>query len=325
MPLLMPEFGLKWPMKSCEIHSLDDLANLDVVPKAELKYDGRRGQVLIGDDRTVRTFSSSLKEQTSKLPQFDCLGQVLPPGTVLDCEYVVFKDGKWATLSDGSVHQIPNFTYTARMMGCKTRSKVVERESEIGAKVSIVIFDILFWNGIPVMHMKWSGRRVHLENMLLDESGKWGTEHIRLSPLIPYDAESIAALAAAGAEGIMLKGDGPWIEGKRPWGSYFKLKFRHDHDVVITGFTYGAGKYEGRAVGSVWFGQWRDGALETRGKCAGMEDWLREDMFKYPDRYLGQVMTVNVFDPVPGSESFRMPQFKELRDDKISKECTWDD
>jgi hypothetical protein len=95
---------------------------------------------------------------------------------------------------------------------------------------------------------------------------------------------------------------------------------------VIVGFTKGNGKYENRAVGSVWFGQYKGEDLVIRGKCAGMDDELRIDMYQNPAKYKDRVMEIKAAPPVPGSDSYRFPQFRNLRDedDKQAKDCIWD-
>jgi ATP-dependent DNA ligase len=317
-----------WPMKSVDLKDLSEIQHLldDGTVFGEVKYDGRRGIATKDAVDGVNLYSSSLKCQTGKLPHVEGVLEFLADGTMLDFEYVVFKDGKQDWIGDYLIH-IPNFTYTAKMMGCKSRSAVAHREQEFDAKVSIVIFDIPFYKGEDLRGKPWSHRRLILEGLLVDEEGRWGTEHVQISPLITPNPENLTKLAEMDAEGIMLKHrDGLYLEGDRKWDTWWKHKFRMDHDVVITGFNRArdGSKYEGRAIGSVRYGQYRDGQLVERGQFAGMDDGLREQMYRFPDVFIGKVVTINAFDPVPGKEGLRMPQFKEFRDDKRPLECTWD-
>ncbi len=334
-------FSPRWPMKAEETK---DLSSLDMKKyKAELKYDGRRGIIVIGGEGNVDFYSSTLKHQGDKLPHLgEQLLRMFGPGTILDCEYVVFKDGQSVEL-DGQEVWVPNFTYTAKMMGRKTRDRVIELEDEIGVKTSIVVFDIMQMGDLDLTQLTWLDRRIVLEKV-----DGWG-EHVLLSQLIEVNDENLEKLASIGAEGLMLKYIyGKWHEGKRSW-DWIKFKFLSDWDVIIVGFTNArdGSKYEGRAVGAIWYGQWVECGklqfdiaklnggkptlrkndkfyiLETRGKCAGVDDKLREDMYRSPNNYIGKVITVKSFAPVPGSHKPRMPQLKEFRDDKDSSECIW--
>ncbi len=322
-----------WPMSAGTLGSLNDIDPANY--SAELKYDGRRGQIVRTEDG-VDIYSRSLKSQNGKCPSLEEAFMYLKPGTILDGEFVVFKDGKKGLVGGSEVVHIPNFTFTANVMGSSKvypdgSHRAVHTQDYLGCKVSFVVFDVMIDAGEDVTWERYYQRRDRMKKIVND---LWNdindrniSKYIEISWLLPIGQDTLDDLAALDAEGIMIKrNDGIYHVGNRH-SDWLKLKFKIDHDVVITGFTEAreGSKYDGRAIGAVWFGQYReDGELIVRGKCGGMVDEIREDMYLNPDQYIGKVMTIKTYDPVPGSESFRMPQFKEFRDDKEANTCTWD-
>ncbi len=78
-------------MRAHEVKSLGELKNPSKLI-AELKFDGRRGQI-VRTEQGVDVYSSSLKSKNGLCPHLEEYAMALPPGTVLDGEFVLFKDG----------------------------------------------------------------------------------------------------------------------------------------------------------------------------------------------------------------------------------------
>jgi len=87
----------------------------------------------------------------------------------------------------------------------------------------------------------------------------------------------------------------------------YKVKPRENHDVIVTGFTEGKGKYSGLV-----------GALETNmGKVSGMTDQQRADFTKE----LPEVIEVECMGLTKNGK-FRHPRFIRVRFDKPASECS---
>ena len=307
-----------WYMKSHSLGSINDIDTRNYI--GELKYDGRRGQIVVQEDGSVNTFSSSLKDQNGKAPHIEDAAGYLNPGTILDGEWVMFKDGKRGWVDSENV-VVPNFTYSAQVMGSKPE-RARRRQIELDCPITFVAFDLIA-RGVDdfVTHLPWHHRRSWLEGILRD----LGHRYLIPSQILPVSQDSLDKLHELDAEGMMVKHkEGKYHIGKRT-GDWLKLKFSDTHDVVIMGTTRGQGKYA-NAIGAIVFGQYRDGVLIERGQCSGMNDETRYAVATNPDDFIGTVMEVRAMGSVPGSDSFRHPQFVRFRDneDKTAEMCEWE-
>src|SRR5690606_36916126 len=104
-----------------------------------------------------------------------------------------------------------------------------------------------------------------------------------------------------------------------------KVKVEHTLDAVIIGFKPGEGKYAD-TIGAIEFAQYRNGVLEPRGFCSGMDDATRYAIGANPEAYVGRVIEVKHFGLVTEAdlEGLRHPNFIGFRDDKAPDECEWD-
>ena len=81
-------------------------------------------------------------------------------------------------------------------------------------------------------------------------------------------------------------------------GENYKLKHRFDYDLRIAGFTEGTGRLKDKGIGAI--------KLEDKhGKDVGhvgtgLTDLMRQDMFKNPNKYIGQLVKVNSKKPLIG-------------------------
>jgi hypothetical protein len=91
-----------------------------------------------------------------------------------------------------------------------------------------------------------------------------------------------------------------------------KAKVRHDYDVFIKDVFEGKGKYKGKAAGGFIGSRTPQGEANVR-VGSGLNDEIRKDIYKNPDKYLGQWIKVYAQSEYP-SGKLRMPVFKEFRD-----------
>jgi len=177
---------------------------------AEWKWDGIRGQLI---RRGGGHFLWSRGEEllTDRFPEFDCVDDFLPDGTVIDGEVLGWRDGR----------PLP-FAALQRRIGRKSASKAVLAE----VPVSLLAFDLLEWDGADLRQQPLAERRARLADLI---AGLPSHVPVRLSPEVPfagwYDlAQARAQARDRGAEGLMLKRRGsPYLSGRRK-GDWWKWK-----------------------------------------------------------------------------------------------------
>ena len=313
-----------WPMLSHELKSLEgiDVGGIQTETElmVELKYDGHRGQAVISDG-DVKFYSRGAKDKTDRVPHLVGPLSKLPSGTVLDGEFVAFKD--CAIFERDSYYiEIPPRKYTASIMGSKAERALYLQHEEYQVMITFVIFDVIAWG-----EEDWTVRDQQARRQKLVKEVQHLDPYIKLSPLVDLDWED--EFRSLGAEGFMIKNPHERDRcGDRHWG-WLKYKFEYDSDCVVTGFNPGQGKYHD-TIGSIKFGQYKNGNLHDRGQCSGMTDEIRYSILSSTEDnrsdFIGKVIKVS-HKGVAGKNKFGLnhPQFVEFRDDKDPWECTWDE
>ncbi|GEM_PF-2229217 len=74
-------------------------------------------------------------------------------------------------------------------------------------------------------------------------------------------------------------------------------------------------------IGSVSFGQYKDGELVEVGYTSGIKDEMRQEFTENQDKYKGMVAEVFAMEQVPKTGALREPRFIRIRDDKNAFEC----
>lgn len=154
----------------------------------EWKYDGIRAQ-LVKRAGSVSIWSRGEDLVTDRFPEIVALAELLPDGSVLDGEIVVWKDAAPAS-----------FNLLQQRIGRKTLTKKVLADVPVG----FIVYDLLEWQGLDQRSRSQSDRRHALEAALHAAPG------FHLSPI--EQRASWAELAALrvssrerGVEGFMLK------------------------------------------------------------------------------------------------------------------------
>ncbi len=98
-----------------------------------------------------------------------------------------------------------------------------------------------------------------------------------------------------------------------------KAKYFKEHDVYIREFFPGKGKYKDNGVGGFKYSHTPDGPIvgETG---TGLNDSLRRDMYKNPDKYKGLIATVSSQHKYEKTQALRVPAFKGFHLDKNPQE-----
>ena len=311
---------------------------------AEIKYDGERIQIHRTGEGVYSFYSRSLKElcphKTNGLARDieNCV-RGNPKNFVLDGEILAVDEGTGKILPFGSLGRI--------------------KMEEAGAKVFLVLFDIMFLDGISLLTTSLKERRQILSNLIEEVPNR-----VALSKFYEFgntlELQNIFERAISeGMEGLMIKDlAGNYEPDTRRW-----LKMKKDHiesanmsdtcDLVIIGTYRGKGKRGGK-IGSVLVGSWcrklckcvavcrassglSEKCLEYLDKilCAdqstrNIPEWvLLPKHVKAPDLFVTSLEMSVVLEIVGfemnknnGFVSIRFPRVKRIRSDKGWKEST---
>ena len=194
----------------------------------EEKYDGVRCQLHRQGDR-VELFSRDLKETTGAFPELAENAPAIGHGVLFDGEVLAHRDGR-----------VLRFFELQRRLG----RKKVSNELRAEVPVVLVVFDLLWLDGRPVLDEPLKARRKLLEGM--------GIKHPFLLARVeeatgPDHLDRIfAETRERGHEGLMVKDPlSPYTPGRRGL-AWLKLKRPlATLDVVVTAVEWGHGKRKG--------------------------------------------------------------------------------
>jgi bifunctional non-homologous end joining protein LigD len=201
----------------------------------ETKWDGMRvvADVTAGG---VRATSANGRDASIAFPELAALGPALAPvEAVLDGEVVAF-DGRG----------LPSFERLQHRMHVTSPVDAARRAVE--TPVSYVVFDLLRLGGHDLTGQPWRDRRRLLEQIADDFPP--GVEVARV-----YDdgPDLLEATRAQGMEGVVAKrADSTYVPGGRS-RQWVKVKVRLHDEMVVGGWSGGAGNREG-GLGSLLVG-----------------------------------------------------------------------
>lgn len=279
----------------------------------EPKHDGMRA-IVARTDEGVQIYSRSGKTQEGKCPHLEEAFMQFPVGTILDGE-IAFVESHVEI--EGEQVPVVNFNKTMRIMG-SAAGKAVLRQEEFGP-VSFLLFDVIQY-GASVQEDYPQYMRFRLADII----GVPGVVH---NPRFPVSLETYEALVAAGVEGAILKDTrAPYVAGSRS-KCWLKVKSAKTFDVVVMGFTDGAGKYVGQ-IGAIEFGAYMpDGTLKYVGRCSGMTDAERKQYTDARDsgHFFDSPTVIEVkANEMVGSGEYRTPrhpQYQHVRTDRLPESC----
>ncbi|MEP2640549.1 ATP-dependent DNA ligase [Roseobacter sp.] len=196
-------------------HALDDGPHLLGPPsewRAEWKWDGIRGQLILRDGQYF-VWSRGEELMTDRFPELARTVDMLPPGTVLDGELLVWQ---------ANSQKPDNFNALQKRIGRKTVPKKLRTE----APVVLHAYDLLEWGGTDIRDRPFVQRRALLEQACAQLPPD---APVRLSPQLDIDGwEELAELRRGSrdenAEGVMIKrADSPYRIGRKK-GDWWKWK-----------------------------------------------------------------------------------------------------
>jgi ATP-dependent DNA ligase len=299
----------------------------------EEKVDGCRYK-LVGE----RFFSKDNKEKTLNFPHVvKFLKQLRMKNLILDGE--MHYPGKTSQ-------------YAVSVTGANTDNAIAFQEQN--GYIHYTIYDIL-----RTPKSSWLIKNTYLERRKLLEHfyekfvmGTEMEEFIHISEMRHEGKrEYVEDLIARGLEGGVLKQKTSlYMMGKSPMWQWMKIKKADSTDLVIMGFLPGKKDYEGKElsswkyweddpvtnepipvtkayamgwIGRIILGAYVDGTLTKICTAAGFKESLQEDMTNNPDSYIGRVARVDFMELT--TDGFpRHPTFKDMHEDKMPEECTWE-
>ena len=191
----------------------------------EIKWDGYRTLAFVDGDR-VRLQSSNLIDVTHKYPELHELpGAVAAERAILDAELVVLDD-----------------------LG-RPRFELIQRHEH---QAALFVFDVLSLDGHDTIVLPYEDRR-RLVGDVLERGENWMVPAHRIG-----DGQALLeATEAQELEGIMAKRLGSTYKPAARTKEWRKVKHRRRTEVVIGGYTPGAGNRTG-SFGALLVGRWLD-------------------------------------------------------------------
>jgi bifunctional non-homologous end joining protein LigD len=247
----------------------------------EIKWDGMR-VVTDVSPAGVRAWSGNGRDASASFPELDALAPALAPlDALLDGE-VVALDARGR----------PSFGRLQGRMHVSSRSEAVRRAAEI--PVAYIVFDLLRLGGHDVTKLPWLERRRLLEQLVDDLP-----PGVDLAPVHDDGPGLLAAADTQGLEGVIAKRtDAPYLPGART-RSWVKVKVRRHDELVVGGWSGGAGNREGR-LGSLLVGFHAapgDGLLVFAGRVGS--GFSSEELDRMAARLAPLAVDACPFDPPP--------------------------
>lgn len=273
---------------------------------SEPKLDGTR-LIIQKINGKVGVYTRTKIDQSSKLPKLVERLLSIEDDFIIDAEAVVVSE--YVEVEGLSV---PLVDFSAVQTSLRTS---LGNEDAI----TFFVFDCMMLNDsvvdVPeVYRYEKAGKIVGMINL----------DNVKLMPRWNHYNDSLyEECVNHGMEGIMVKNPlAKYVPNKRPKDTWVKLKANDTADVVVVGYKPGEGKYKD-LIGSIEFGQFKDGVLVRKGFCSGMDDDTRIEISRNKGKFINQVMEIRYFGKVGPEKNFRHPNFLRWRDDKSAEDCTW--
>src|SRR5438105_2535311 len=220
----------------------------------EIKWDGIRCLAFV-EDGSVRLCNRRRADQTERYPEFACLTN-LPPGTVLDGEIILLKDGK------------PSFPLLMSREQARTPLRIQGLHKAMPA--TFMVFDLLYLSYESWMNKPLRERRARLAELIKPVCNA----HLQLSEGITGKGSAYFAEAVRrDLEGVVAKRlDSRYLPGQRS-DCWLKIKRHSEVLCAVIGFIPDGPK----DFRSLIIACEQEGEVRCVGKVgSGIEDSLRK-------------------------------------------------
>ncbi|MEU0935936.1 MULTISPECIES: ATP-dependent DNA ligase [unclassified Embleya] len=241
----------------------------------ETKLDGQRCVGYLPGDGTVVLRARSGADITAAYPELRGLRTALGTrSAVLDGEVVAPDE-----------HGHSDFERLQSRMGLAGRPAEAARMRE-RVPVRLLLFDVLFLGGEPLLRRSYADRRRVLEGLDL-RGPHWSTP----AALVGHGEAALAATRAEGLEGLVCKRlDSLYTPGERS-PNWVKIRHVHTVDVIVGGWVPGRGRLTG-LPGALLVGV-REGGLLRYVGAVGTGFGIRDRVV------LGELLEVSSIDACP--------------------------
>jgi ATP-dependent DNA ligase len=306
------------PMEAELVRALPEGAEWQYEPK----WDGFRG-ILENASGDLKLWSRNARPLLRYFPELEPLGKLLPPGSALDGEIVIERDG------------VLDFDAMQTRLH-PADSRVRKLSGEIPAR--FIAFDILVWKGEETWPLPLAKRRKKLER---------SAKRFELSPAtgdLERALDWLERFEAIGLDGVIAKRlDLPYLPGSRD--GVAKVKPEKTADCVVVGLRW---KSRPDRIATLLLGLYGDDgeidyvgtaavAPARHGEIAARVLPLLEDAperrFSEPSRWGGgeleesalrpEVVVEVRYDKVQSNRFRHGTKLIRFRDDKDPKQCTW--
>ena len=309
-----------------EIDSVE-ASRLDVAGKLakQRKRDGMRHYLVAGSDSRVRVYSRGMDDLTAHFERL-LVGLSLPPGTILDAEFVV-------SSPDGD----DDFKAVSEI--CRSKPERARRTmasyEKTGNVPQFMVFDLLFYDRLPTWQLPFENRRNALLIALDKAYEKKGRRnaiergYYYVVPMQQYEIsldQCMALVKRKGWEGLVLwRKDQPTqvhMNGKPKRCNCYKFKPMREEDFIATGFELGQGR-NSKVVGALKLAYYIDGKEKQFDRLipignvgTGLDEATRKAAlrWKYP-------CVVQVKFEKMSKTGLRFPAFLRVHPDKKPREC----
>lgn len=231
----------------------------------EIKWDGVRAIVAV-DAGSLTVTSRRGNDLTGRYPELDALAGVVPGPVLLDGEIVALD-------ADGR----PSFERLQRRMHVRDHRAQMRLAAEV--PVALMVFDLLWHDGGPLVDRPYTARRATLEGLAL-AGPNWQTPGSEPAAS-PRGRALMAATRDLGLEGIVAKRSDSRYEPGRRSRAWLKVKHRNAQELVVGGWLPGQGARR-TTLGALLVGVYDEaGVLHYAGRVgsgftgAALEHWTR--------------------------------------------------
>lgn len=300
------------------------------------KRDGMRHYIVAGLDGRIRVFSRGMDDKSEHYARFT-QELTLPPGTILDAEFVVQRP-------DGS-DDFKSVSEICRALPERAKRTMVQKEHD-GCVLKFVVFDLLFYDRLPTWQLPYSKRYASLIEALIPADGKkkGRTEfsHVTIMPLLEIPLrEAIRRMQKHTWEGLVLwrsdQATQVHMNRSPKRCNCYKFKPMREGDFIATGFDFGKGRHS-KVVGALHLALYdpkaspiavsmisgRKGNVRLWKRMGnvgtGFSDVQRREALKWIYPCVVEVQYEKMSDT-----GLRFPSFLRQRLDKRPKECRVED